>query len=141
MTDWKTDDWERTDWERTDLMISIEAKEREAKVLKERKMVEEADAALTEELFSNEEKEEKEEKEERKERKEKVYNFKPIIIIKKKKPKELLEQRKQQLKEKQKFDTQNLRDQMEKKMRSNEVYGEAEADMYEDTYGKIEDTF
>ena len=60
-------------------------------------------------------------------------------IIKKDKPKELLEQRKQQLKEKQKLESQNLRDQIAKKMRSKEVYGEAEADV--DTYGKIENKY
>lgn len=138
MTDWKTDDWENDDWETSaipDLMISIESKEREAKVLKERKMMEEADAVLTEDLFSNEE------RVDNKERKEKVYKFKSPI--KKDKPKELLEQRKQQLKEKQKLESQNLRDQIAKKMRSKEVYGEAEADvdMLEDTYGKIENKY
>ena len=134
MTDWENDDWETSAI--PDLMISIESKEREAKVLKERKMMEEADAVLTEDLFSNED---NKERVDNKERKEKVYKFKSPI--KKDKPKELLEQRKQQLKEKQKLESQNLRDQIAKKMRSKEVYGEAEAEADVDTYGKIENKY
>jgi len=134
MTDWKPGDLKICDWEAKaikNLMIYIETKERETKVLKERKMMEEADAALTEDLFSNAEKEEKKEKNEKEEKKEKKE--------KEKKPKELLEQKKQQLKENQKLQSQKIRDQNAQKMRSKELYGEADVDEYEELYGNIED--
>ena len=122
-TDWE-DDWENTI---PDLLVSIQNKERELKLLEERKLMEDADLALAEELFHGEQEEKKEEA------------FVPVKLVKKEKPKDLQilqEQKRKELQEKQKQQSQK---QKEKKQK--ELFGEAEFDEYDDMYGHIEDQY
>lgn len=123
------DDLEEETWENLDiseLLISVENKERERRLLEQRKLVEEADAELAEELFS-------------KEKKELITvcphnTFKPI---KKEKPTELLEKRQKELKAKQMEESKKRKADKEYKIRLQEIYGEAE----EDIYDNIEDKY
>ena len=85
MEDWEEEDWENI--EIPDLLISNENKERERRLIEQRKLVEDADAELSESLFSNEPKEIKEKKF--------LYNIK--LIEKKEKPNDLLQKRQKEL--------------------------------------------
>jgi len=117
--------WENIDMSK--LLISVENKEREKRLLEQRKLVEEADAELTEKLFS---------KEKKKLVTAQQHNtFKPII--KKEKPTELLEKRQKELKDKQMEESKKRKEDKEYKMRLQEIYGEAE----EDIYDNIEDKY
>ena len=134
-------DWE-DDWENTvipDLLVSIQNKERELKLLEERKLVEEADLALSEELFND---------------KQTLTGIKQIAepkvsvlgpkVIKKEKPKELIalqETRRRELEEKQKAESQRKKQQKEQQKKHKELYGEAEYDEYDEMYGHIEDQY
>jgi len=124
--DWE-DDWENTiipDLMIPDLMVSIESREHERKMLEERKKMEEADAALTEAMFSSEKKEQTNSE----------YYFKPII--KREKPKDF-EKRKIELMEKQRQLAQKKREEKAQNIRLIEIYGEAEIDKYDEIYGNI----
>jgi hypothetical protein len=128
------EDWEEESWENVvipDLLVSIENKEREKRLLDERKLVEDADAELTEDLFANGPKEIKVQK---------PHNIlKPIA--KKEKPVELIEKRQKELREKQIEEAKKKKEQKARKMRLKETYGEAEDDVYDDMYGDIEDKY
>jgi hypothetical protein len=126
------EDWEEEDWENIvvpDLLISIENRERERRLIEQRKLVEEADAELAESLFSNDPKEEPP-----------LCDIKPIVA-KMKKPRDLLEKRQKELREKQINEAKKAREQKEHKKRLNETYGEAEVDLYDDIYGDIADKY
>jgi hypothetical protein len=124
MEDLEEETWENLDI--SELLISVENKERERRLLEQRKLVEEADAELAEELFS-------------KEKKELLTvhpqnTFKPII--KKDKPTELLEKRQKELKDKQMEESKKRKEDKEYKMRLQEIYGEAEEDIYDNMVDK-----
>jgi hypothetical protein len=127
-TDWE-DDWENTI---PDLLVSIQNKERELKLLEERKLMEDADLALAEELFHGEKEEKKEEA------------FVPVKFVKKEKPKDLQilqEQKRKELQEKQKQQSQKQKEKKQKEKKQKELFGEAEFDEYDDMYGHIEDQY
>ncbi len=130
---WDDDDWETT--EIPDLQVSIKNKERELKLLEERKLVEEADRALTEELFSGKQKHID------------LDLLEPVKICKqpvtkkeKQKNQEAIKRQKE-ISEIQKAQSQKKREQKQKEKRHKELYGEAEADEYEEKYGYIEDQY
>lgn len=130
MNDWE-EDYELEDWENTiipDTMVSVENKDREQKLLEDRKKMEEADATLIKEMFT-----------------EKINNnlkteyfFKPIIKREKSKD---FERRKIELMEKQKQLSQKKREEKVQKMRLIEIYGESEIDNYDEMYGNIADKY
>jgi len=124
MEDLEEETWENLDI--SELLISVENKERERRLLEQRKLVEEADAELAEELFS---------KEKRELLTVQSHNtFKPII--KKEKPTELLEKRQKELKDKQMEESKKRKEDKEYKMRLQEIYGEAEEDIYDNMVDK-----
>jgi cbb3-type cytochrome oxidase cytochrome c subunit len=129
------DNWEN-DWENEkipDLLTSLKNKERELKLLEERKLVEDSDMALSEELFNGEKETNNEYK--------KVESITTVKLIKKEKSKDLQEKKRNELQEKQKQQAQKekQRKQQEKKLR--ELYGEAELDEYDEKYGYIEEQY
>jgi len=129
------EDWEEEDWENIkipDLLISIENRERERRLIEQRKLVEEADAELAESLFSNDPKEIKVEPP--------LCDIKPIVT-KREKPRDLLEKRQKELREKQINEAKKAREQKDHKKRLNETYGEAEVDLYDDMYGDIAEKY
>ena len=115
------DDWEHT-------IIPDLISERERKLIEERKKVEEADAELAEELFSNLKKIET-----------KIDN-KCIILEKKEKPK-CLENRREKLMESQKQKSELIKKSKMEKKRIADIYGEAELDEYDELYGSIQDKY
>ena len=120
------DDWENI--EIPDLYILIKNKEKEQRLLEERKLVEDADAELTEDLFSGQNI-----------NKQKNINLTPIPTTQiqvKKKPTEFLEKRQQELKKKQMEESQKKREKNTNNMRLKEIYGEAEDDIYDDIADK-----
>jgi hypothetical protein len=128
-TDWE-DDWENT--EIPDLLVSIKNKERELKLLEERKLMEDADLALAEELFHGEQAQKK------------VESFVPVKLDKKEKPKSLQmlqEQKRKELQEKQKQQSQKQKEKKQQQKKHKELFGEAEFDEYEEMYGHIEDQY
>ena len=128
-TDWE-DDWEST--EIPDLLVSIQNKERELKLLEERKLMEDADLALAEELFNDEQEQKK------------VESFVPVKLIKKEKQKYLQilqEQKRKELQEKQKQQSQKQKEKKLQKKKQEELFGEAEFDEYDEMYGHIEDQY
>jgi hypothetical protein len=132
-TDWE-DDWENT--EIPDLLVSIQNKERELKLLEERKLMEDADLALAEELFHGELEKINESK--------KQESFVPVKLDKKEKPKNLQilqEQKRKELQEKQKQQSQKQKEKKQKEKKQKELFGEAEFDEYEEMYGHIEDQY
>ena len=136
------EDLEEEDWENItipDLLISNENRERERRLIEQRKLVEDADAELAESLFSNEPKDIKDIKvpKEIKEIKETQILCNIGAIEKKEKPKDLLQNRQNELREKQIEDTKKKREQKENKLRLKDTYGEAEEDVYDDMYGDI----
>ncbi len=118
--DWEdcwTDDWENVII--PDLLVSVQNKERELKLLEERKLMEDADLALSEELFNDEK------------------DKKVFVPVKKEKPKDLQilqEQKRKNLQEKQ-------QSQKQKEKKHKELFGEAEFDEYEEMYGHLEDHY
>jgi hypothetical protein len=131
-TDWE-DDWENN--EIPDLLISIQNKERELKLLEERKLMEDADLALAEELFHGEL-----EKVDGSKTQESFVPVKPV----KEKPKGLQilqEQKKKELQEKQKQQSQKQKEKKQKEKKHRELFGEAEFDEYEEMYGHLEDQY
>ena len=110
MEDLEEEDLEEEDWENItipDLLISNENRERERRLIEQRKLVEDADAELAESLFSNEPKDIKDIKvpKEIKEIKETQILCNIGAIEKKEKPKDLLQNRQNELREKQIEDT------------------------------------
>lgn len=138
------DDWE-DDWENTeipDLIVNlqdtIKNKERELKLLEERKRMEEADLALSEELFDEEKR--------NKRTNDNLALAEPIKFVKakKEKPKQLQieqEKRRQELQEKQKQQSQKQKEKKKQDKRLKDIYGEAELDEYDEMYGDIEDKY
>jgi hypothetical protein len=133
-----SDTWEYDDWETTelpDLEISIKNKERELKLLEERKLVEDADLVLAEELFSE------------KQQHVDLALLEPVKICKQpvtkqeKQKKQEAIKRQKEITEIQKAQSQKKREQKQKEKRHKELYGEAEADEYEEKYGYIEDQY
>jgi|Laugresu1bdmlbsd_1035121.scaffolds.fasta_scaffold19628_1 hypothetical protein len=124
------DDWENTDLSELCIEVSIKNKERELKMLEERKLMEESEIALAKDLFNDDN-----------ECIELFIPVKPdkITIIndkkdKYKKTKELQEQKRKELKEIQKIKKEQLK-------RHKEIFGEAELDEYGEKYGYIEDNY
>lgn len=115
------DSWE--DWEAEDYEVILEKKEEQTKRLEERKLVEESDNALTNELFSNEQA--------------KVVSK---CVIEKKRPVEVKQKPKKQLEneQKQKEASKAAKLLKEMKQRERDIFGEAEED---DEYAEYEDKF
>jgi hypothetical protein len=145
LTDLNNDDF-NDDWETVDIPNLIVSNEKEKKILAERKLVEEADALLTEELFlgkkefKEDKKEFKEDKKEFKEgkkedKKEGKKEFKEEIDLLEK------EKRKKEHVDRQKNEAQRIKKQKEERMRQKELYGEAKIDEYDEQYGDIEDKY
>lgn len=147
--DYLEDDLE-DDWENIkipDLIINyqetVKNKEREKRLLEERKMMEEADLALTNELFD-------ETKKQINEKNDNQYidrlNLDKIKIVKltKEKPEELKMlqiKKRNELIEKQKLLSQKIREKKQQQQKFKELYGEAEVDIYTEMYGGIEDKY
>ena len=108
---------EDDDWENISITDLLDNKERERNLLEQRKLVEDADIKLSEELFSVEPGP----------REIKVILEKPISIKKKtkKKNKEFLEKRQEEIRKKQIEASQKKREQNEYQIRAKEIYGEA----------------
>jgi hypothetical protein len=126
------------DWETVDIPNLIVPNEKEKKILAERKLVEEADALLTEELFLDKKENKEEGKKENKEegKKENKENKKEG-----KKDFDLLEKRKKEHVDRQKQEAQRVKKQKEERIRIKEVYGEAKIDEYDEQYGAIKDRY
>lgn len=122
------DDWET--YEIPDLIVLQENKERERKILDERKIMEEADAVLVENLFNSIENVNKcDSKQSNRD-----FGFKPI-------KKEKLKTNTNTNELEQKKESQMQRQRKEEKKRQNDIYGEAELDKYTNLYGSIEDKY
>ena len=148
-----TDNWDSDDWENCeipDLLVSINNKESELKLLEERKLVEEADLALAEDLFSqNKMKNESTDLALLKS----IKNVKPIFKKNEnQKDEELLKcqqvikkqqtiKRHQELSEIQKNMSCKKREQKMNEKRHKELYGEAEADEIDEKYGYLGDEY
>lgn len=124
------DDWENLDL--SDLLVVNEKRELDLKRIEERKIVEEEDNVLTEELFSV-----------MKSSSNNTFRTNKIMIYPEKKQKLALihEDRKEKLREKQKQVSKQLREIKERKKRSEELYGEATRDHYYEQYGNISDKY
>ena len=125
------DDWENI--EVPDLQVSIENKQRELKLLEERKLMEEADLALAEELFV----------EQTKKCNGDIALLEPIKFFKEK-PKQLQfeqEKRRQELRERQKQQSHQQREKKKQAKHIRETFGEAELDEYDEMYGDLEDKY
>ena len=130
------EDWEEETWDNIkipDLHVSMENRERERRLIEQRKLVEDSDAELAEALFSNDPKEIKVQPT--------LCNIKPIPTAKREKPKDLLDKRQKELREKQ--INEEKKDERTKGTQKalKETYGEAEADLYDDMYGDIADKY
>ena len=121
---------EDDDWENA--IIPDLISERERKLIEERKKVEEADAELSKELFSDL-------KKIKYNVNDNIYN-KPVILEKKDKPK-CLENRREKLIENQKQKSELIKKMKIEKNRMYEVYGDTELDEYEELYGSIQDKY
>jgi len=144
MTNNGVDDWE-DDWENTDipdlivnLQDTIKNRERELKLLEQRKRMEEADLALSEELFDEEKR--------NKRTNDNLALAEPIKFVNatKEKPKQLQleqEKRRQELQEKQKQQSQKQKEKKKQDKRLKDIYGEAELYEYDEMYGDIEDKY
>ena len=125
------------DWENISITDLLDNKERERNLLEQRKLMEEADIKLSEELFSVEQEP----------REIKVILERPIpISIKtkkktKKKNKEFLEKRQEEIRKKQIEASQKKREQNEYQIRAKEIYGEAIDDNDNNHYISIEDKY
>lgn len=135
------DDWENT--EIPDLLVTLKNKERELKLLEERKLIEEDGNALIEELFDEDKNNKRkannlsliEQKKCIKSVKEKDNKKVSNISheMKQKKSKILQEERQQQIK--------FLKEQKQQIKRLNEIYGEAEPDEHYEKYKSIIDKY
>ena len=128
-------DWENT--EIPDLTINIEEftknKERELKILEQRKMMEESDLILAEELFCENK---------NKLTKEPIIYYKPQVINKKTKIDKILIAKKiQELEEKQRKASKINKEKKQNDKRLAEIYGEAEPDECYEKYGYLIDKF
>jgi hypothetical protein len=124
---------EDDDWENISITDLLDNKERERNLLEQRKLVEDADIKLSEELFSVEQEP----------REIKVILEKPISIKKKtkKKNKEFLEKRQEEIRKKQIEASQKKREQNEYQIRAKEIYGEAIDDNDNNHFISIEDKY
>ena len=124
---------EDDDWENISITDLLDNKERERNLLEQRKLVEDADIKLSEELFSVEQEP----------REIKVILEKPISIKKKtkKKNKEFLEKRQEEIRKKQIEASQKKREQNEYQIRAKEIYGEAINDNDNNHFISIEDKY
>ena len=124
---------EADDWENISITDLLDNKERERNLLEQRKLVEDADIKLSEELFSVEQEP----------REIKVILEKPISIKKKtkKKNKEFLEKRQEEIRKKQIEASQKKREQNEYQIRAKEIYGEAINYNDNNHYISIEDKY
>ena len=124
---------EDDDWENISITDLLDNKERERNLLEQRKLVEDADIKLSEELFSVEPDP----------REIKVILEKPISIKKKtkKKNKEFLEKRQEEIRKKQIEASQKKREQNEYQIRAKEIYGEAINYNDNNHYISIEDKY
>ena len=124
---------EEDDWENISITDLLDNKERERNLLEQRKLVEDADIKLSEELFSVEQEP----------REIKVILEKPISIKKKtkKKNKEFLEKRQEEIRKKQIEASQKKREQNEYQIRAKEIYGEAINYNDNNHYISIEDKY
>jgi len=124
---------EEDDWENISITDLLDNKERERNLLEQRKLVEDADIKLSEELFSVEPGP----------REIKVILEKPISIKKKtkKKNKEFLEKRQEEIRKKQIEASQKKREQNEYQIRAKEIYGEAINYNDNNHYISIEDKY
>ena len=128
---------EDDDWENISITDLLDNKERERNLLEQRKLVEDADIKLSEELFSVEPDP----------REIKVILEKPISIKTKKKTKkknkEFLEKRQEEIRKKQIEASQKKREQNEYQIRAKEIYGEAINYNYNDNnhFISIEDKY
>lgn len=128
---------EADDWENISITDLLDNKERERNLLEQRKLMEEADIKLSEELFSVEQEP----------REIKVILERPIpISIKtkkktKKKNKEFLEKRQEEIRKKQIEASQKKREQNEYQIRAKEIYGEAIDDNDNNHFISIEDKY
>jgi len=133
------DDWENI--EIPDLIVNlqdtIKNRERELKLLEERKMMEDAELVLAEDLFNK--------NQDKKQCKKIVIDdLEPVKFIKKDKPKEikiLQEKKRQELQEKQKEQSQKRKAKKMEVQRLKDIYGEADLDEYDERYGNIEDKY
>ena len=126
---------EDDDWENISITDLLDNKERERNLLEQRKLVEDADIKLSEELFSVEQEP----------REIKVILEKPISIKTKKKTKkknkEYLEKRQEEIRKKQIEASQKKREQNEYQIRAKEIYGEAINDNDNNHFISIEDKY
>jgi hypothetical protein len=124
---------EEDDWENISITDLLDNKERERNLLEQRKLVEDADIKLSEELFSVEQEP----------REIKVILEKPISIKNKTKKKnnEFLEKRQEEIRKKQIEASQKKREQNEYQIRAKEIYGEAINYNDNNHYISIEDKY
>lgn len=129
INDWEDDDWETNDV--PDLLVSLQNKEDELKKLAERRMVEDADLELSEDLFS--------------ENKKSVLNDFPKEQLTKEKEKEkkpsFKNKKNIELQDKQKEKAQQKRLKKQQAQQHKELYGDAELDEYDELYGDIEELY
>lgn len=131
------DDWENNDTPEffINLQETIKNRERELKLLEERRLVEESDQSLADDLFNNTDKE-----------KISINQSIPVvpIRIKKEKPKDIKliqEKKKHELEQKQRQQSQNLKEKKQLANRIKDTFGESDMDKYYEKYGYIEDKY
>ena len=118
------DDWESVDIDNLLVCINAEAKECTQKLLEARRLEEEADLALSDELFNDTPK---------------PLITQPIKPIKEKQTQKKITNEKQKQKQQEKLN----KEQKEQKLRAKkheEIFGEGKIDIYEDIYGHLYDT-
>jgi hypothetical protein len=133
-TEWE-DDWENAVI--SDLLVSIKNKERELKLLEERKLMEDADLILAEKLFNCEQEIMNDESKS-------LELFVPVRFITKENPKDikiLQEKKRKELQEKQKQQSQKQKEKKQLQQKYKEMYGESEFDEYEELYGHIAEKY
>lgn len=130
------DDWENMEIQ--DLIVNlqdtIKNREKELKLLEERKRIEEAELALSEELFYEEKI--------NKRTNDNLALDEPIKFIKEKKELQIeQEKRHQELQEKKKKQSQKQKEKKKQEKRLKDIYGEVELDEYDDIQCNIEDKY
>ena len=134
-----TDTWE--DWENEDFEVPVlnVPTQEQLKRLEEQKLVEEADNALARELFITINEEEKDLAYEEVKQCDKNKNIpqKAQLPAKKNKPEKAVNKQKEN-EEKQKAASKKLKEEKAKKLKEQEIFGDAE---YDDTYADYEDQF
>jgi MinD superfamily P-loop ATPase len=133
-----TDSWE--DWENEDFEVPVlnVATQEQLKRLEEQKLIEEADNELARELFITINKEEDLAYAELKQsEKNKNIPQKVQLPAKKNKPEKAVNKQKEN-EEKQKAASKKLKEEKAKKLKEQEIFGDAE---YDDTYADYEDQF